>query len=350
MAGGAGVVQQFLVLQGADQIVALVARAVGGGGGAHMAVGAGELVAVDAALSGEGLQLGVVDHELADAVGGIDVVSKDLAVHHEIVVVVQDGIGVHALQAGIGERGGLGLGCEVVVHMALAAGEGGRVDHVDLVAQGFGQIGVGHDQIAARVGMAVKAAERLVDLLQHVLELQRVGRVTHLDGLGGHDRGLAGEAVGQGVGTAGAGDVLDHIGVTAGASVVLGEAVALKEGGNHRVVGHIVLYLGVLAVLHIALVNGGILLGPVRRREQLDAGAGGDQLGRGLHLQRAALRRGKHRADAGGLQRVSFGLGGHGAAYDIAQKNQDQKDAAGRADPVQKFVVSNFHHGFPPLF
>ena len=74
MALGAGLVYEFLILKRRDQIVALISRSVRRDGHAHVAVGTGEHISVNAALARECLKFGMVYHYLTDTVVRIDVV------------------------------------------------------------------------------------------------------------------------------------------------------------------------------------------------------------------------------------------------------------------------------------
>lgn len=281
---GALVLDQLGVIERADEVVAAVGHAVVLGRGGHMAVGAGVGRAVLAALAEIGLEFGVLHLDLLDAGARVGIVGKDLAVG-EVRPVVEEGQHrrrIHALDGVVGDLGLLGDRVEVILVVALAAGHVRRVDAVEVVAERVDPVGVGHRDLARGVGMAVIAADALDDVLLHVGPGVLIGLdalfVDHV----GEVRGLAGPAVGQRVGTSGLLDVDDVIVVAPGAAVAEGEAIGLIERGEHRVLLEIVDDLRALARHVPALIDLGVLLGPVGGVEHRDAGVrldlGGDLL------------------------------------------------------------------------
>ena len=195
MALGTGVLHQGLVLQRAYPGMADVGAAVCRSGLAHMAVGAGEGVLVDAARAHVGLKFGVLHLNLPHAGTGIGVIREGLTIHDGTVIVVQNGVGGHGSQVLIGQSRRLALGRKVVFHMALTAGQCGGIHILQVITHSVRQIGVGHHQLITGVGVAVVAADGLVDLGKRVFKGHLIGCVTHFVDHGGVVRGLAGEAV-----------------------------------------------------------------------------------------------------------------------------------------------------------
>ena len=349
---GAVVVQQLLILQGADQVVAGV-LAVLRGDLAHVAVGAGEGIPVGAARAQIGLQLGVLHLDLAHAGAGADeVIEHPDAVLHlpdGIVVVGQDLIRMHGLQAVMGQGDGapLRVGVEEILVVALAAGEVGRVDVRKVLAHAGDQVGMGGDQVDlavhhGAVGVAVEAADGLGHHAVHLGEGLAVGRVALLQDHGGHAGGLAGPAAGLGglAHAQGLPDVVQVKGVTAGGHVVLGEAVG---GVELHQVGVVLQIIG-LAVVLAVLGPGGVLVGigvlPVHRGQHMDMAVIALEL---LHIRLLAEHLGLdqvgvegRQANVAAVQRVDDGgvhrLGAHGGAGDAVHLHIVKAQALGAVD------------------
>ncbi len=279
MAGGAGAVNQGLIVQGRGPGVADIGLPLGIHRLAHVAVGAGVVARVLAAGAHEGLEFRVLDLDLAHAGAGICVVREGLALHRGVVVVSQDRVGRHGLQAGIGQGRSLGGGIEIIFHMALCAGEIFRVHLHQVPAHGIGDVGMGHHQLAGGVGMAVVAADGFADLGLHILKGDSVGGISQFVDLGGKVRGLAAEAVGQGVGASGGGHVLNGVDMPSGTGIVFVEGHTLIDLGQHGVIRHIVMDLPVFRVGEIRGVDVRVLSCPFCGGSHLDGGAGLHNLG-----------------------------------------------------------------------
>ena len=219
-----------------------------------------------AARAHVGLKLGMLHLDLRYARARIGVIRKA-----DPVVELEDGIRGHRGLAVVGQRHGLGLRIEVVFHMALRAGGGLGVERLEVCAHRVGQVGMRHDELAARVGMAVVAADALVDLGEHVLKGNGIRADALIVHLRREVRRLAGEAVRELVRTAGAGHVLDRVVVAARAVVILVEGHALVDGSDHRVFLDVVDRRVVFRVPEVGRIHVGIGLRPVSRFDDGDA-------------------------------------------------------------------------------
>ena len=233
-----------LACKRADQLVAVVDGAVLLHFNRHVAVGAAQTVLGVDALE-IGLHFGVLRLEHLGAGGLLDpVVEARLAVlAGNAVIVGEDRLGRHFLDAVIGHHG-LAVGAavavavhvgEVVLDVALAAGQGRGVDRGDVLAQGLVHVGMGHAERALAAGVVAVAGVAADDLaVGHdlVIDLFKVLGIDAdalvLDHLG-KGRGFAGQAVCRCVGALGLVDVLKGVGVAAGGAVVLRKAVALVD-------------------------------------------------------------------------------------------------------------------------
>ena len=263
---------------------------------------------MDAARTHVGFKFGMLHLDLPHAGAGVHIVGKDLAVDLSMVVVIQNGVRIHSSQTGIGQRCGLGCGVEVILHMALRAGKGCRVHILKLLTQSIRKIGVGNHQLVAGVGVAVVAADGLVDLSQHVLKGQPVGGIAHFVDHGGEVRGLAAEAVRQRVRPPGGGHVLHGVGVATGAAVELGEGHSLVNHADHGVILRVVVHLGVFTVGKVGRVDFRVGFRPVLRGHDSNAGAGLDDLC--LSLFSALDSRGRRRVTGLAQRRNLRGLAG----------------------------------------
>ena len=275
MAGRAGG-RDGLALERARPGVAHIAFAGIVDGLLHVAVCAGEDRRVHAARAHVGFKLGVLHLDLRHAGARIGVVRKA-----HLVVVGEDGVGVHGGLAAVGQRHGLGLGVKVVFHMALRAGGGLCVQRREILAHGVGKIGVGDDELAAGIGVAVVAADALVDLGEHVLKGNGIRAHALVVHLGGEIGRFAGEAVGQLVRTACAGHILHRVVMAARTVVVLVEGHSLVHGGDHRVFLHMIHRGVVLRVLEVGGIHIGIGLRPAFRADHRDPRS---RLGHGCRL------------------------------------------------------------------
>ena len=322
MALRAGVLQQILIGQRTLQIVAGIHIAVLGDNRTHVAVRTGEHALMYAAFAEIGLELGVVDHDLTDAGILLHIVGKDLPVDDQVVVILQHGVGAHGGEIGVGESNSLGGGIEVVIDMALTAGQILGIDTAEVLTESVGQIGMRDSDLAGGVGVAVVAAEHFVGLGEDiVLEILK-GHGVDFDALLvyriGEHRGFAGEAVGHFVGTARARDVFHNIGVSTGAAVAFGKAVALEQRLDHRIIPDIILNLIIFTVGSIGCVDFRIFFLPL---------GGGDERGTGVCLDKvgclfsldAAVH---HQLD--GFRDNDIGLGGDMRRTD--QHNQQYAD------------------------
>ena len=285
MALGAGVVDELLILQRAGEEVVHVLVAIRVNRLGHVAVGAGELAAVDAALAEIGLELGVLHLDDADAGVRAGEVREALTVFidEHVVVVIEDRVGVHGGEAVVRQGGRLRVGREVVLHVALAAGEVGGVDLGEVLADRVRRVGVGDDDlagiVAGLVGVAVVAAEGLVDLLHDVLKLEGIGGVAHVVRHDGEVRGLAGEAVCQRMRAGRAGHVVVDVHVAAGALILLGKAIAVIERDEIGELFEIAVELAVVLVGEPGLVLVRIELRPVLAADLLDLAVSGLDVG-----------------------------------------------------------------------
>ena len=294
VAGGAGTVDQLLALQGGHPLVADIGLPSLVGQLRHVAVGAGEVVFMLAALAHEGLKFRMLDLELADAGAGIRVVREGLAVHNGPVIEIQNGVRIHCGQVGIGQGGGLLRPGEVVLHVALGAGEGLRRDVVQVLAHGVGQIEVGDHELAGGVGVKAVTGDGFRDLGLSLLEGDGVGRAVGLVHHGAVLGRFAAEAVGQSVGPPGGGHVLHRVEVASCAGIVFVEGHTLVDFGQHGVILHIVVDAFVFRVGHIGGVDIRVLALPLAGSHDGDGGAPlrhRNHLGRFL-LRGSILRRG----------------------------------------------------------
>ena len=273
------------ILGGVHQVVGAVLGAVLGLGGGHVAVGAGVALLGHGGLRAavDSLELGVLGLQHGGA--GLGVLPI-LEAH--LVVVGENGLGGHALEPRVGIRGGLGLGGEVVLVVALAAHLGIGGDLIHIGTHGIHEELLGDRGLRRVVLMAVVAADGLGHLHEHLGEGLLVGRIA----LGVHHGGvlgrLAGDAVGQRVlvhaGRLGHG--LQAVGMPRRLVVALGEAVAGVHGHQLRVLGQVVLLaLGAVGLVgHIGLVLVGVDVLPRFRHhdaEGIGLGGLGGSRGRG---------------------------------------------------------------------
>ena len=106
----------------------------------HMAVGTGKLrrrsahsPAVNGTLTQEGLKLRVLNLNLPDTGTGILIIVKSLAGigHFDVIIKgAQDRVRMHTLEIVAGKTGHTGTGREVILHMALTAGQIRRRDAI----------------------------------------------------------------------------------------------------------------------------------------------------------------------------------------------------------------------------
>ena len=274
MAFGAGTAQQCLIVQRAEPGMADVSGAVGSGCFTHVAICAGEGIFMDAAFAHVGFKLGVLHLDLADTAAGVGIVGKGRSVDLHVIVILQDCIGGHGSQAGVGQNCCLGRGMEVVLHVALGAGQGCCLHILQLLIQGICQISMGHNQFVALVGMAVVAADRFIDLREHIFELDGIGSVAQLIDLGCKVGSLAAEAVCQAMGTAGGSHILYGVYMAAGAAVELGECHALVNNGNHGIILGVIVNLCIFFVCQVRCVDFGVFLSPVLGGQHGNTGAG----------------------------------------------------------------------------
>ena len=158
--------------------------------------------------------------------------------------------------------------------MALGAGQGRRINLFQIAAQGICQIGVSYHQFVTGVGMAVIAADRLVDLRQSTFKGGIVGFEAHLIHHSGEVRGLAAEAVCQCMGATGRSHILHGVGMAAGAAVGLGKTDAFIEDGNHGIFLGVVVNFCVFPVCHVRFVDLRVVCCPFLRGLYRDTGAG----------------------------------------------------------------------------
>ena len=356
MADRAGL-EQGLALQGADQLVAVVDRAVLAHFDLHVAVGAAHAVGRVDALE-DGFKLGMLGLEHMGAGAGLDpVVEADSAVLvRGRVVIGQDRLRGHLRDAVIGHHGlvvRLAVliavhGGEVILDVALAAGEHAGVDGLHVFAQGLGDVGVGHLEgalaagLVAVAGVAGDALAARGDLLIDLVEILRVDAHALILNHFREGGGLAGQAAGQGfvVDSLGLSHVRERVGVAAGGAVVLGKAVALVDVDQIGVLLQIIDDLVVVAVVKQAVGQVG---------EELPPGLGGNRsvgqgLLRGLHGDKVDVGPGQRAQIAAvGQVIVSVLFPGQGRQQDHGQGHNDQGD--------DDFVDENlFIHGFllPP--
>ncbi len=238
-----------------------------------------------------GLHLGVLGLQQAGAGALLGPVGEV-----EVVVVGQDRLGGHLLHAVVGHHGLAVLGGEVVFDVALAAGQRRGLDGIGVARERLGHVAVGDHDLAAVavVGPVASVAAHVLCHLRHdLVKGHRVdGHALLLDHLV-HVGRLAGQAVGLRMRALGLGDVLQRVLVAAGAAVVLGEAVALVDVHEVRVLLQVVGHVAVVAVVaHRGHDHGqdarqariGFLLARVRARlfGRGLAGGLGQQLGHGF--------------------------------------------------------------------
>ena len=245
--------------------MAVVYRAVLGRQPGHVAVGTGEERGVRAPRAEIGLKLGVLHLDLLNAGAGVGPVGEGLA-GREVRPVVEEGqnrLGSHARQTAVRDGGRLGVGREIILVVALTAGEIRSGDLVKVLAHRVDPVGVGHGDLTWRVRVTGVAGNALDDLRLYLGPILLV----RLDALLVHHVGevgrLAGPAVGEGMRTAGGLNVLHVVEVAAGGAVVDGKAVALVQRAQIGVLLQIIHDLVVLAVLEPGLILERIRVFPV---------------------------------------------------------------------------------------
>ena len=155
------------ILGGVHQVVGAVLGAVLGLGGGHVAIGAGVALLGHGGLRAavDSLELGMLGLQHGGA--GLGVLPI-LEAH--LVVVGENGLGGHALEPRVGIRGGLGLGSEVILVVALAAHLGIGGDLIHIGTHGIHEELLGDRGLRRVVLMAVVAADGLGHLHEHLGE------------------------------------------------------------------------------------------------------------------------------------------------------------------------------------
>ena len=340
MALGAFGVNQPLIVQRACQVVVRISFALLAVDRAHVAVGTGIGASVDASLPQEGLKLRMLHLDLAHTGPRIRIIRKaeSVLVHQDIVVVVQDGIRMHALQVEARQTCHARTGIEVILHMALAAGQVRRRNLFKVRSQGLEHIGVGHGDVARLIGVAGIAADALPYELAHIVEGVLIDLRSDLVHKVREVRRLAGPALGHRMGTSGLQDVVHVIEVASGTAVELGEAVRLIQGDKLRILLQVVRHLVVFLVLHEAGIDLGIVLFPVGSVQNRHARHGLDLFGDTLSGV-LGFRNGKHRAGRRPVRRFRTAVK---LTADQAGRN-DSQAAYDAEDVIQKLVLWLFH-------
>ena len=262
----AGGLYKILVVQRTGKIMVGVRVALFVVGYAHVAVRAGVHSLVFAAVSVVGLELRMLDlYHLHTGVRVLEIVATGA------VVVSQNGVRSRFRDALVRRLGSLGGRIEIVFDVALRAANGGRGDLLSFYVRihGIRHVIVGYHYGAWRVAVAVIAAYRLADGSVYRIEVRAVDRSSQGVDHGRHVRGLAGKAVGQFVRTGGLRHILKGIVVPYRLRIIVRKSVAAVERLYVRI-GLRVFYAdsavsGVPRVVHVALVDVGIIRGPFSR-------------------------------------------------------------------------------------
>ena len=187
------------------------------------------------------------------------------------VVVSQDGVGSCFRNALVRRLGGLGSRVEVILYVALRAAYGGRGDlpSVYVRVHGVRHVVVGYHYGAGRVAVAVIAAYGFAYGSVYRIKIRAVDRSSQGVDHGCHVRSLAGKTVGELVRTGGLRHVLERVVVTDSFRIIVGESVAAVKRLYVRI-GLRVFYAysavsGIPRVGHVALVDVGIIRGPLSR-------------------------------------------------------------------------------------
>ena len=177
--------------------------------------------------------------ELGSGAGLNPVVESHASVgHHHGVVILEDCLGSHGLDAVVGHHRLLVRRREVVLDMALSAAERCRIDGRHVASQGLVDIGVrDHDLacIAGLVAVTGVAADVLLHLGQHFIVVHGIDTHTQVVDQLGEVGGLAGKAVCKGMGTGCGAHILQSVFMTPCTAVFLGKAVAFVDVDQVRI-------------------------------------------------------------------------------------------------------------------
>ena len=267
VAAGAGL-QQLGFFQRTDKIVIRIgAGSVSPVGAelAHMAVGAGEKSGMGAARTHERLELRMLRLELLRTGAGVGIIRKP-----DLIVEFQHIVGRHGRQTGIRKSGGLVSRGEIILHMALAAGEHRGIHIGQILAHGIGKICMRDYQLIAGVAVAGVAADGLGHLCDGLIEVQRIRADAVRIGKDGEVRGLAGDALGLGMRPSGLRHVLNGKGVPPGAAVELAEGIALIDRGNDGILRYIIDDFAVFFISHVGSILIRVFALPVRGLDDLN--------------------------------------------------------------------------------